>query len=333
MRVFLTGGTGLVGSHVAERLRARGDEVVALRREDSETRFLESLDCTLVEGDVRDAASDQAARMQGCDAVVHGAALVYLHESWPRVRAVNVEGTAHVVRAAVAAEIPSVVHLSSVAVYGRALAPIYEDTPIDTPLPPGNLYARSKREAELAARREAAAGGVSLTVVRPAAVYGERDWLLAPRVARLVRRSLVPILGSGRNTLPVVYAGNVAAAVERCLDRPSTVALRTYDVGLDHPLTQEGLVLGMARSLGVHPRLVRMPGPLVRAAAELGELLGLAVPGAGDLSLSRLACLALNENPYPTRRIRRELGWNPPFGHDEALARTAAWLAGEHSSA
>ena len=333
MRVFLTGGTGLVGSHVAERLRARGDEVVALRREDSETSFLESLDCTLVEGDVRDAASDQAARMQGCDAVVHGAAVVYLHESWPRVRAVNVEGTAHVVRAAVAAEIPSVVHLSSVAVYGRASAPIYEDTPIDTPLPPGNLYARSKREAELAARREAAAGGVSLTVVRPAAVYGERDRLLAPRVARLVRRSLVPILGSGRNTLPVVYAGNVAAAVERCLDRPSTVALRTYDVGLDHPLTQEGLVLGMARSLGAHPRLVRMPGPLVRAAAELGELLGLAVPGAGDLSLSRFACLALDENPYPTRRIRRELGWNPPFGHDEALARTAAWLAGEQSSA
>lgn len=189
MRVFLTGGTGLIGSHIAERLRARGDEVVALRREDSDTRFLEQHGCTVVRGDVRDPHDELAVHMAGCDALVHGS------ESWPRVRAVNVEGTTHVLRAVSAAGVPAAVYLSSVAVYGRTWGPVDEDTPIDSPLRPGDLYARSKREAEAAAHREAKStlGGVRLTILRLAAVYGERD----RRTGTSRRSTRAPARGAG----------------------------------------------------------------------------------------------------------------------------------------
>jgi nucleoside-diphosphate-sugar epimerase len=326
MRVFLTGGTGLIGSHVAQRLRLRGDQVVALAREEADTRFLEQIGCTLARGDVRDAPELLARVLEGADAVVHTAALVYARASWPRVRAVNVEGTAHVLEAAGKVGVRAAVHVSSVAVYGAVRGPIDEDTPIDAPLAPTDLYARSKREAESAARREAEEGGVPLTILRPSAVYGERDRLFAPRVAKLVRMPVVPVVGEGRNVIPVVYAGNVAAAIERCLDRPAPMALRIYDLGLDHPLTQKGLIEGLARALRLEPRIVHVPATLVRTAAELGERLGLTLPGAGDLSLSRFTRLTLEDNPYPSRRIRRDLEWHPPFGHDEGLARTAAWL-------
>ena len=328
MRVFLTGGTGLIGSHIAEQLRSRGDEVVALSREESDTRFLEQHGSTVVRGDVRHPHDELAAHMAGCEALVHAAALVYAGESWPQVRAVNVEGTAHVLRAAAAASVPMAVHLSSVAVYGRTWGPVDEDTPTDSPLSPGDLYARSKREAEAAARGAAtsAAGGARLTILRLAAVYGERDRLMAPRLVSLVRRPVVPVLGRGHNSLPIIYAGNAAKAVTRCLDRPDERSVRTYDLGLDHSLTQEGLILGMARSLGTAPRLVHVPAGLVRVAAVLGGKLGLSAPGATDLSLSRLTRLALEENPYPSRRIRRDLDWNPPFGHDEGIGRTVAWF-------
>jgi nucleoside-diphosphate-sugar epimerase len=330
VRVFLTGGTGLIGSHVAARLRARGDEIVALHRPDSDVRFLASAGCMLVQGDVRD-RDVLATHVLGCDAVVHGAALVYARASWPRVRAITVDGTTNVLRAASLRGVPHAVHVSSVAVYAGARGPIDEDTPIDTPLAPGDVYARSKREAELAARLEAQAGSMSLTVLRPAAVYGERDRLLATRIARLVRRPITPVVGSGRNTLPVVYAGNVAAAIERCLDRPPRRSARTFDLGVDHPLTQNELLLGIARGLGTRTRLLHLPGGPLRVAAELGERLGLSVPGAGDLSLSRFVRLALADNPYGSRRIRAELDWVPAFGHDEGLARTAAWLRSERA--
>jgi nucleoside-diphosphate-sugar epimerase len=327
LRIFLTGGTGLIGSHVAERLRRRGDDVVALVREDSDTRFLVQIGCTLARGDVRDSPEHLARALEGADAVVHAAALVYARESWPKVRAVNVDGTAYVLEAAGQAGIRAAVHVSSVAVYGPVRGPVDEDTPTDTPLSPTDLYARSKREAESAARWAAAEGGVRLTLLRPSAVYGERDRLFAPRVARIVRMPVVPVVGGGRNLLPVVYAGNVAAAVERCLDRPAETSLRIFDLGLDHPLTQRGLLEGMARALGLEPRILSVPARLVRTAAELGTRLGLTVPGAGDLSLSRFTRLTLEDNPYPSRRIRRDLDWHPPFGHDEGLARTAEWLA------
>lgn len=330
MRVFLTGGTGLIGSHIAQRLRSRGDEVLALSREASDTRFLEEHGCTVVRGDVRDPQDELAAHMTGCDALVHAAALVYAGKSWSEVRAVNVEGTSRVLRAVVKAGVPAALHLSSVAVYGRAWGPVDEDTPTDFPLRPGDLYARSKREAEAAAIGEVthSPDPVALTILRLGPVYGERDRLLAPSLASLVRRRVVPVVGGGRNSLPIVYAGNAAAAVSRSLDRPGGSSVRTYDLGLDHALSQEDLLIGMARALGTTPRLVHVPGVLARGAAVLGEKLGLAAPGATGLSLSRIVRVAMAENPYPSLRIRRELDWKPPFGHDEGIGRTAAWLLG-----
>ena len=325
MKVYLTGGSGLLGSHVAERLRAVGEEVLCLQRAGSDTSFLEGVGCRIVRGDVRDGPRALAPGMAGVDVVVHGAGLVYVGGPWPKLRAVNVEGTTHLLAAAAEAGVGRAVHVSSVAVYGGHPGPVDEDTRTDTPIPPGDLYARSKREAEAAARAVERESGMGVTIVRPAALYGERDRLLAPRLARIVRWPVVPLLGEGGNTLPVVYAGNAADAVTCVVARGSGSAL--YNVGLDHPLTQRELVEGMARALGVRPRLVAVPASLVREGARLGRTLGLTVPGAGDLTLERVARLSLGDNPYRTERIRDELGWVPPFTHEEGLARTAAWLA------
>jgi nucleoside-diphosphate-sugar epimerase len=338
MHVYLTGGSGLLGSHLAERLRARGDEVLCLQRVGSDTSFLTGIGCEIVEGDVRAGAEALHKRMQGCDALVHAAALVYVGGPWPRLRAVNVEGTQHVLRAAAAADIPHVVHISSVAVYGRAVGPVAETASLDTPLEPTELYARSKRESESAARSIAHAEGLRLTILRPAALYGERDRLLTPRLARLVRLPILPLLGGGENALPIVYAGaEVEAAdpgvtIEEDGGSPRRPAERVYNVGLDHRLTQRELLEGMARALGRSPRFVNVPEALVREGARFGEVLGLNLPGAGDLTLERLARLSSSENPYTTERLRDELGWAPPFTHEEGLGRTAAWVRTERKT-
>ena len=180
MRVFLTGGTGLLGSHLAHELRSHGHEVVALHRPEADTLFLEETECDLVEGDIRDDAEVLSPLMDGCSHLVHGAALVYAGGAWPRVRAVNVDGTRNVLTAGRLAGVQHAVHVSSVAVYGDAPPPVDESTPTDSDLPPGDLYARSKREAEEVARGIEEKRGFPVTILRPAAVYGERDRLMAP---------------------------------------------------------------------------------------------------------------------------------------------------------
>ncbi len=327
MRVFLTGGTGLLGSHLVAELRAHGHDVVALHRRESDTRYLRECSCVLVEGDVRDDAETLVRAMDGCSHVVHGAALVYADGAWPKVRAVNVEGTRNVLSAAAMAEVRHAVHVSSVAVYGTVDGRVNEMAPIDSDLPPGDLYARSKREAESVARGIEEERGLSVTILRPSAVYGERDRLLVPALLRILRLPVVPLFGPADNTLPVVYAGNVAVAIRLMLDAGR--AATTFDLGLDFPLTQRELFTVLAAGMDIVPRFLSIPAGLVRGGATVLTRLGVGTPGARHLPLDRVARLALGENPYPSLRIRTELGWDPPHHHHDALARTARWAREE----
>ena len=325
MRVFLTGGTGLLGSHLAEELIRVGSEVVALHRPQADTTFLAGLGCTMVSGDITEETGVLAEHMAGCTHVVHGAALVYAGGVWESIRRVNVDATRSVLGAAARAGVGHALHVSSVAVYGTVEGAIDERAPIDTSVPEDDLYARSKRMAEVEARAVEAEHGVPVTIVRPSAVYGERDRLMVPALADILRRPVVPIFGHGRNTLPVVYAGNVASAMRLMLEAAEGGEDATYDVGLDHPMTQRALFEGLAAGLGRSPTMVPVPALAVRGAVAVLSRLGIGTPGAKHLPLERVARLALGENPYPSVRARTHLGWAPEHGHEEALARAGRW--------
>jgi len=325
MRVFLTGGTGLIGSHLAAELRSHGHEVVALHRPHAATLFLEELECELVTGDIRDDPDVLTPALEGCSHVAHGAALVYAAGSWPKVRAVNVDGTRNVMTAARRAGVGHALHISSVAVYGDARGSVDESTPIDTDLPRIDLYARSKREAEEVVRGIEEKHGIPVTVMRPAAVYGERDRLMAPALRRILRLPVVPLLGPATNALPVVYAGNLAVAIRMALE--SARGGTTYDVGLDHPLNQRELMRGLADGLGIPLRLVSIPRALVSVGGTVLAKVGMRTPGAKHLPIDRVTQLALRENPHLSRLIRDDLGWDPPHEHRPALERTGRWLA------
>ena len=331
-RLFLTGGTGLAGSHVAALFRERDVPVRALHRPSSDTSFLEEIGCELVEGDVRDEAEDLAGAMSGCDALVHAASLVYADLPWARVRSINVEGTAAVFRAGVAAGIARGVHFSSVAVYGVPQGPVVDEThPVDQPLRPRERYARSKREAEDVVREAVRGRDMEVAILRPPVIYGERDRLFIPRLIGHLERRVQVLLGSGRTPLPAVYAGNLATAVEAALTRPLAEPVRVFNASGDSPVSQRDLYLGLARALGKRPRFLPLPGPLVRGLARAADALGLQVPGLEEVSFTRAALLATRPEPYRSDRLRGELGWEPPVEAPEAIRRTAQWFAEERA--
>lgn len=325
MRVFLTGGTGLIGSHVAEQLCRRGDDVVALVRSTSRRAHLEGLGCELVEGDVGDGVVEQAVRMAGCDAVVHAAARVFEGGRRREFLRQNVEGTERVLGAAARAA-PRVVHLSSVAVYS-GLAP---ETPFHearwTEAEPGRQpgYAASKHLSESAAWRLHREGSIRLTTLRPSVVYGERDRAATRYMVRFARLPLVPLPGGGRATLPLVYAGNVAAAVLAALDRPEAVG-RAYNLGLDHPLTLREMVAVLGRELGRRPRMISVPAAPIRLGAAVVDRLVRLAPGAPRMDVRRGVRSLVRDNLYDSSRARLELGWTNLITHREGLRRAAAW--------
>lgn len=315
----------MLGSHVAERLRERGDGVVALVRSSSDTRHLESIGCELVVGDMDDDPTALAANMRGADAVIHAAAKVFQAGDREEYLRVNVRGTERVLEAAALAA-PRVVHVSSVAVYSGLPMdrPLTEARWIEADPARQSPYPASKHLSERAAWRLHDAGGIRLTTVRPSVIYGERDRSATPIMVRYASLPLIPLIGGGRSTLPLVYAGNVADGVIAALDHDIAIG-RPYNLALDRPITARELVPLLARGLGRKPRVVPIPATPLRALAAVVEPIAAAIPRVPRPDARRAVRSMSRDNPYDSTRARLELGWKPRVGHEEGVRRTMAW--------
>lgn len=334
MTVLVTGAAGLVGTHVLDALRARGERPRALVREHSRA-VVEAFGAEAIVGDVTDGITWQRAA-QGVRAIIHAAALVASHDSFEEFTRVNVGGTRLALEAARRAGVP-LIHISTVAVYGRAAVyaagerggGVTEDYPFQ-PLPDSNFYARSKRAAEQMVQQEAARGGLSVIAIRPNVIYGERDLLFTRRLIANLKRGFLPQIGPGTNHLSCVYAGNVASAILAALDAPAKPGFRAYNVTRDAPppLTQRDFFATFAEALGLRPLRIPVPVPLIRiGVVAWSVLMRLFLPGRYTALGNAAMSFMLGENPYSVERIRSELGWTPTFDARTAIARAVQWLA------
>ena len=326
MRVYLTGATGLVGRHVAAQLRADGHDVHALVRDASGAGALERAGCTLVVGDILDDAASLASGMRDCDALVHAAALLGARASRDRYRTLNVAGTASVFEAAERAGVRRAVHVSSVAVYGTIDGNITEDRWRESPIHANAFYAWSKRAAEEEAWKHDRVGGLRVSAVRPALIYGEHDRHVARRLDRLVRAPILPLPDGGRWTLPLVYAGNVARGIVRCLTRPVAEG-RAYNLAQDNTTPLADAVRSWCAARGIRPPIVLpVPGAALEAGARVVDVLSRIAPGLDLPGARRPARLLRADNPYDSSRARLELDWTDHVPLEVAFQRTAAWL-------
>lgn len=331
MRIFVTGGTGLVGSHVIEQLAARGDAVVALSRSAQADAAMKPWGAQPLRGDL----GDEAALVRGieaADAVVHTAAIVLSSKDWSWFYSANVGPVETIARLAARAG-RRLVHISSVAAYGRATTydqgagSVSEEFGLDRPIFRGDHYARSKREAELALWRVVDELGLSAVALRPCVIYGERDRAFATRVTRTLRRGWAPLIGTGDNPLSAVYAGNVAAAVLGALDHAQ--ARGAYNVCNDGTVTQREFIERFAAGLGVRVKLVRVAKQVAWTAARVADgVLRALTRSAPALMLKPAVQFLSYPNPFVSDKATRELGWVPVVAAPDAVERTGRWFAG-----
>ena len=330
MRVLVTGGSGLVGSHTIERLVHAGHEVQAMVRGPAGRALVEDLGAQSFLGSVEQPESWEAAGR--CDAIVHAAGLVVERAGWDRFREVNVHGTRLAVETA-ARHGARLVHISSVAVYGRRPAsgtagPVTEDAPLQT-IDELDFYARSKRLAEATLWQRAEALDVSAAALRPCVIYGERDRIFMARLlGALLRLGIVPIVGRGDNDLAVVYAGNVAEAVLCALARPEVRG--AFNTTNDGGITPREFFETVGVATGARLRFVRLPVGAATAAARLVRLpRRLLRPGRYSPDPASGVRFMARSNPYSSAKAERDLGWRPSTRPRDALRRTAEWFVAQ----
>jgi dihydroflavonol-4-reductase len=315
MKALVTGATGFVGSHLAEALRRRGDEVTVLARSAAKATALAALEVRVVNGDLHD-AQVLARAVEGQDVIYHVAGVIAARNEADFLRA-NRDGTANLILAAERAGGPRFVLVSSMAAAGpsRRGAPLKGSEPAR----PVTAYGRSK----LAAEQVLTSSPLPWSILRPPMVYGPRDPEVL-KVFRLARLGVAPVFGDGSQELSAIHGADLAAALIATATCAGTLHQTYYPC---HPqtFTSAEFVQSVAAAMGRKVRLIRIPLGLGKAALRITEfsarLAGQVTILTGDKA-NEFFQPAWTADPAP---LTRDSGWRPAFDLSLGLVQTYAW--------
>ena len=305
MRVFLTGGTGFIGSEVARRLRARGDDVRALVRTPAKATALRELGCDLVEGDL----SDEAALVEACRGmthVVHSAAVYAVGipaSQRDELVDANVRGTERVLGAALTAGVSKAVYVSTVAVFGNTAGEVAAEGWARTASGYTSVYEETKTCAHKRAQ-EIAARGLPLVTVQPGTVYGPDDPSTFGELLGQFVDGRLPALPFPDFGVSPVHRDDVAAGILLALDEgvPGECYVLTGDT-----VRVRDLIGQLATLTGRRPPRP-VPSVLLRALAPAGRVVG---PALGFPPNLRELISSSDGVTFWARgdKARAELGW------------------------
>jgi len=324
MKVFLTGASGFVGSHVLDALLAGHHEVSILLQRTSNTRFISRHLAVLTVhfGSLEDVPLLTKA-MGGVEAVIHCAGktkALHLSEFYR----VNRAGTRNVVMAANACResLRRLVYVSSQAVSGPGdLNRPAEETGDPRPV---SVYGRSKWLGETEVLLHCR---VPWTILRPAAVYGPRDTEFLP-VFQKVKQRFMPLLSGAKRPLHMVYGPDVAAAVLCCILHERSAG-GTYHVAAEPSCTDEEFMEEIAAQLQVRPVRLRIPRAGLYLASVIQEILSRATGRPNMLSRQKLPELLAPGWVCSTEKMRKDLGFLAPTSLREGVGRTIEWYCRE----
>ncbi|MBJ7330864.1 MAG: NAD-dependent epimerase/dehydratase family protein [Solirubrobacteraceae bacterium] len=318
-RVLITGAAGFLGAALVDRLRADGHEVVGIDRIADLLRGVHAGDTTRPDL--------WGGLLDGCDAVVHTAAVVSnavdLDEQWR----VNVLGTRRVIEAARAAGVRRVVHLSSVRAFSDVDFPpgVTEEHPVR---PDGNPYVDTKIASEHVALQAHAEGGVEVVIVRPGDVYGPGSvpWILKPMDAIRSGQFLLPARGRGVHS--PVYVDDLVAGVVLALTHPDAAG-EVFTISGPRGVPSSEYFGHLFRMLGRRGPIGIPTGPAV-ALAHIADRLNRLRGKRSDVNAISMRYLA-RPGTYSIEKARRVLSYEPVVDLDEGMGRTEEWLrAGGH---
>ncbi len=324
---LVTGATGLLGSHIVEKLVGAGARVRALVRPQSDTSFLDTLGVEKVIGDVTDLESLVSA-MRDVHTVYHAAAQVGDWGPWSRFVAVTIDGTRNMLSAAAQTHVKRFLHISSISAYGHPDGEglvLDETAPLGVNLHKWSYYSRAKVEAEKLAWDAYRKGDVPLTLVKPSWLYGQRDRASIPRLIRAIGTGKGKLIGDGNNRLNLVYAGNEAEGCILAATNENALG-ESYNLSNDGVLTQKEYLNKIAECLDVPPVTKSVPYRVVYGAAFGMELFGHMLRKKRPPLVTRYVVWLIGRRCFfSCAKAREQLGWTPTVGYDEGIRQTVRW--------
>jgi nucleoside-diphosphate-sugar epimerase len=329
-KIFVTGATGLVGSHVVEEALKRGHHVRALVRANSNTSWLDSLPgVEKVLGDLEDADSLRRG-CDGADWVLNCAAKVGDWGTLEEFRRLNVGALRLLLDAALSGQVSRFVHVSSLGVYeGRDHFGTDETvSPASNSL---DAYTRSKTEAEQLVLDYVRDKKLAAAVVRPGFIYGERDRTVLPKLLFNIERGRFTYFGSGEQALNCIYVKNLVQAIFLAAEVPAAIG-EVFNVTDGERISKRQFVGTVARLAGLREPTRKIPRPVAKVLANVVEKIAKA-GGAQNpplINKARYKFIGLNLD-FSIEKARKILGYDPRYTTQQGLEAAIADLVPANS--
>jgi nucleoside-diphosphate-sugar epimerase len=312
-KLLITGANGFVGGALCIEATGLGFAVRGATRnayDFSKVAGLIGVE-NIVVGDIN-TNTDWYGAVLNCDVVIHLAARVHVmrdrtDDPLAEFRLVNTAGTENLARCAAFNGVKRLVYVSSIKVNGELTIGdkrFLEQDQVD----PQDAYGLSKWEAEQVLHRVAAETGLEVVIVRPTLVYGTGVKGNFSEMLRFVAWGIPLPLSGVKNKRDLLYVGNLVDALMTCVSHPEAVG-QTYLVSDGVAVSTPDLLRSLAKALGVSSRVFAWPIGLVKV---IGSVFGKAN------KVERL----VGSLQVDISKIRRELGWVPPYSLQQGLNKT-----------
>lgn len=316
---LVTGASGFIGRHLAERLLEDGRTVGVLCRPSSVAKLSPMIrgNARIIKGDLRDRESLRAAA-HGARMIFHCAGHVSDWGADEEFVQSNVQATEWLLDAAAEKSVERFVHLSSIAVFGVPSPPFFDD---ETPYGPGrDGYSRTKIEGEKRVLRSHAEKGLPVTILRPAVVYGPYGtWVEEP--LRMIRQNRIFLIKGGTGTCHPCYIENLVDAILLAAGRPEAIG-QAYIVGDDESISFRRYFDYLAAMEAKAPIRRSIPLPAARAMATAFEALARLNKSSSRPLLTHAAIdMVTTTSRMSMEKIRKDLGFKPRFTVEAAMSR------------
>lgn len=306
-RFLVTGANGFVGKSLCRALTAKGFEVIRVSRKTSD-------DNAVPVGDIN-GTTDWSPILHGVDVVIHLAAHVHQTEAPATASGifheVNAAGTANLAKQAASAKVKRFVFVSSIKVNGEQTEEGQPFKETDVPRPE-DAYGISKLEAELALPQIAEETGMEIVVVRPPLVYGPGVKANFLNLLKLITRDIPLPLGAIKNGRSLIYVENLVDALVLSATHPNAGG-ETYLVSDGPAVSTSALIKSLSEALGKKGRIFFLPLAPLRLLSRL-------------LNKSSQFDKLVQSLEVDSSKIRRQLGWSPPYTTQQGLLETANWF-------
>ena len=318
-KILVTGGTGFVGSHLVDRLIEQGKSVRCLVRRSSNLKYLKDPQLEFVYGGL-DEMTDWDEAFADVDTVYHIAGVTFARRAQDYFVA-NHQGTETIIAAAIKHrnQLKKFIHISSLA----AVGPGEKDKPVDENTLPAPItpYGRSKLMGEEAAMT--AANFFPVTIVRPPAVYGPRDYALY-ELFKSIAKGLSPSIGNYDKQISLVHVADLVDGMILAAEKDVSKG-RAYFISSDEIYSYKALIEILAIIFDKRVRSFAIPRPLayvVAAVAEIGAAVTRKPPVINRDKVTDLSQVCWG---CSIERAKKELGYKQNVPIEEGLRETINW--------